>query len=173
MLLRPRVRYPSRRLLLADHLPMDQPTGRRNLTRPGTPTATPIMGAVAACEALGLKRIAVFTPYINDVNAAIQDFLGERGIEVVRLTGLGLTNDYDIAAVGEQTITDAAADLNGDDVDGVFLSCTALVSAHLIEPLEQRFAKPVLTSNQCLLWQTLRLSGYTKPISGYGRLLET
>jgi maleate isomerase len=140
--------------------------------RPGTPTATPIMGAVAACETLGLNRIAVFTPYIDAVNEPIRDFLGERGIEVDRLTGLGLTSDYDIAAVDEQTITDAAAELNGDDVDGIFLSCTALVSAHLIAPLEQRLGKPVLTSNQCLLWQSLRLSGYTKPIHGFGRLLE-
>jgi len=141
--------------------------------RPSTPTATPITGAVAACEVLGLKRIAVFTPYIDAVNDPIRDFLSERGIEVARLNGLGLTNDYDIAAVDEETITNAAADLDGDDVDGIFLSCTALTSAHLIAALEKRFAKPVLTSNQCLLWQTLRLSGYTKPIPGYGRLLET
>ena len=71
-----------------------------------------------------------------------------------------------------QTIIEAAKELNGDDVDGLFLSCTALNTAGLIKPLEQRFGKPVLTSNQCLLWQSLRLAGDRTPINGYGRLFD-
>ena len=140
--------------------------------RPGTPAATPITGAVEACAALGLERIAVFTPYIDAVNDTIRNFLAERGIEVARLTGLGLTSDYDIGDVPTQTIIEAAKELNGDDVDGLFLSCTALNTAGLIKPLEQRFGKPVLTSNQCLLWQSLRLAGDRTPINGYGRLFD-
>jgi maleate isomerase len=64
------------------------------------------------------------------------------------------------------------AKVNNSEVEGVFISCTALRAAGTIEPIEEKIGKPVITSNQALLWDALRLGGYNKVIPGYGELME-
>ena len=56
--------------------------------------------------------------------------------------------------------------------EAVFVSCTALRTSAIIEELEQALGKPVVTSNQALVWHSLRLSGYDDAVEGYGQLLH-
>ena len=42
----------------------------------------------------------------------------------------------------------------------------------VLDKLEQTIKKPVLSSNQTLIWDTIRSIGYKSPIKGYGKLLE-
>ena len=44
--------------------------------------------------------------------------------------------------------------------------------SRIIEELEQDLSKPVVTSNQALVWHALRLSGYQDAVNGYGSLLK-
>jgi len=44
-------------------------------------------------------------------------------------------------------------------------------SVEVIDALEQRTGKPVVTSNQASAWVALRAVGATQPIRGFGRLL--
>jgi maleate isomerase len=57
-------------------------------------------------------------------------------------------------------------------VDGVFVSCTSLRVADIVEELEAELGKPVTSSNHALAWHCLRLSGYTEPVPGFGRLFR-
>ncbi|MDX6330283.1 MAG: maleate isomerase, partial [Streptomycetaceae bacterium] len=57
------------------------------------------------------------------------------------------------------------------EAEGYFLSCTALRSAEIIEELEAELGKPVVTSNQAMVWHALRTGGVADPVPGYGRLL--
>jgi maleate isomerase len=56
--------------------------------------------------------------------------------------------------------------------DALFISCTALPVLDILNKLESKVLKPVLSSNQALIWDTLRSIGYKSPIKGYGKLLE-
>ena len=51
-------------------------------------------------------------------------------------------------------------------------SCTALPVLDILEKLEKKLRKPVLSSNQVLIWESLRNTGYKKSIKGFGRLLR-
>ena len=58
------------------------------------------------------------------------------------------------------------------NVDALFISCTALPVLNILSKLEVKLKKLVLSSNQTLIWDTIRSTGYKSPINGYGKLLE-
>jgi maleate isomerase len=52
------------------------------------------------------------------------------------------------------------------------VSCTDLRALEVVEALEARLSKPVLTSNQVTMWALLRALGSKPDIAGFGRLLR-
>jgi maleate isomerase len=137
--------------------------------RPATSTADAI---VAAIRALGSRRIALITPYIDAVVEREVAFLEQCGLEVVRRTGSGLVEGKAMSAVepGEwyrQTMdqADCGADL-------YFLSCTAIRVFSIIADLERDLGAPVLTSNQAMVWHCLREAGLQDRIPALGRLFS-
>ena len=94
------------------------------------------------------------------------------GFELVTAGALGQPGDYEINRVAPPSITEAARELGTADVDGLFISCTGLRVAALIDDIEQDIGKPVVTSNQAQAWHALRLAGIDEPALGRGRLFE-
>ena len=140
--------------------------------RPGLACTAPIIAALAAFQALGIRRIGLLTPYIEEVDLAIAAWLEERDVAVPALASFDLLSDSDMARVPPADIARAAVGLDRPGLDAVFVSCTALRTWPVIEEIEQRLGKPVITSHQALLWHALRLAGYDAPIRGFGRLLK-
>lgn len=140
--------------------------------RPGVAVTTPITGAEAAFRALGVQRIAVLTPYVDEVNELVADYLEGSGFSVTALSSFGLDTDIRMSTVPPEAIERAALDIDIGDAEALFICCTALRSVSTIAPLEQRLGLPVVSSNQAMLWEMLRASGYTRPIPGHGRLLN-
>jgi len=58
------------------------------------------------------------------------------------------------------------------DVDSIFTSCGALRSLYIVDRLEQKLGKPVICSNQAMIWDALRLAGINDRIDDYGRLMR-
>ena len=56
------------------------------------------------------------------------------------------------------------------DADALFISCTALPAMSIIEKLEKKINKFVLSSNQALIWDTLVNIGKNKSVKGFGKL---
>jgi maleate isomerase len=140
---------------------------------PGIGVATPITGAIQAIRHLNVSNIAILAPYLQDTSENVFQYFRNEGLNVISSKALNIASDYDIADVDEQTIIDACEELDGSEAEAIFLSCTGLTASHLIDELENRHAKPVLTSNQCLLWQCLKICGYpTEAVTGYGRLFQ-
>lgn len=98
--------------------------------------------------------------------------LENAGFEVARIKGLNLERDSDMIRVRPDFIADYAASLDGPDVDTIFISCGALRSLDIIDQLEQKLGKPVICSNQAMIWDVLRLAGIGDKIAGYGRLMR-
>jgi maleate isomerase len=124
----------------------------------GAPTAVTTSGAViAAAHALGLKKVAVVTPYDEAVGAKLRAYLNDAGLEVTAHNDMGLTGriwtvPYEItAAVARRTAQGGG--------DAVFLSCTNLRTYDLIASLEQELGIPVLTANQVTMWAVLAAAG--------------
>jgi maleate isomerase len=71
----------------------------------------------------------------------------------------------------EQWVRETLA-LRDPAADAYFISCTTIRSTDVIERIERELGKPVVTSNQGMLWSALRDAGIDEPIAGYGRLLR-
>ena len=65
-----------------------------------------------------------------------------------------------------------ARSIDRPDADAVFISCGAMRSLEVIEQIEQSLGKPVICSNQAMIWECLRLAGIDDKIPGYGSLLS-
>ena len=59
---------------------------------------------------------------------------------------------------------------DSEDADALFISCTALPVLNIIDRLEKKLSKPVLSSNQTLIWDTLEKIGKNNNIKGFGSL---
>lgn len=140
--------------------------------RPGVAVVTPINAALAAFRALGVERISLLTPYIDEVNQAMREYVQTRGVDVLNIGGFCLDNDFDMARLPPAAIEEAAVEICDDQADALFISCTAIRSAETVERLESRLSKPVFTSNQCMFWESVRRAGYQVPIEGHGQLLR-
>ena len=140
----------------------------RNATR--TQVATTATSTLAAMRALGLRRIALFSPYVTATHAHEVDFLEETGLSIVggRCLGLSGSDEY-LAVTPDDWLGIVSAETPGG-ADGVFLSCTNIHTPEVIEPLEGLLGRPVVTSNQAVLWHALRLRGIDDELTGLGRL---
>lgn len=140
--------------------------------RPGIPCITPISATVAALEVFGIKKIAVLTPYIDSINQQVGEAFAGLGLDVRRFHSFKLISDLDMANLSPQSILQGAVEVDSKDIDAVFISCTAIRAVDVVDTIEQKIGKPVITSIQAMFWQCLRTAGYRQPIQGYGRLLE-
>lgn len=141
-------------------------------TRPGVPVVTPPDAAVAGFAALRARRIALVTPYLEETTAPMAAYFTGRGLDVVRAACLGIADDRDIARVSAATIVAAAEAADGLDVEAVFLSCTALPAIGVLDAIEARLGKPVISSNQALIWRLLHHAGVAAPADAPGRLFK-
>ncbi len=142
--------------------------------RPGVACTTPITAAIAGLQALGTRRIALLTPYVEEVNQMLRRFIEERGIQVPVMGSFNHENDNEVARIAPASIKDAVHELARErGVEGVFVSCTSLRVADIAEELEAELGIPVTSSNHALAWHCLRLAGYREPVPGFGRLFRT
>jgi maleate isomerase len=151
----------------------DKVFARIREARPGIACTTPITAAVAGLTALGARRIALLTPYIEDVNQMLRQFIEARGLAVPVMGSFNHENDIEVARISQESIKQAVRHLvAAERVDAVFVSCTSLRVASIAEALESEVGVPVTSSNHALAWHCLRLAGYSEPVPGFGRLFR-
>lgn len=139
-------------------------------------TGLPVSMGADACarafDALGVRTIAVLTPYqpVGDKN--VVRFFEESGYRVKRIKGLKCESPVKIAHVSEAELRAGLQELDGDDIDGVIQVGTNLAMANLAAQAEVWLNKPVIAINTAIYWNALRASGITDKVSGFGALLE-
>jgi maleate isomerase len=149
----------------------EQVFARIREARPDIAATTPITGALAACRALDVKRIALLTPYVREINDWMGAYIAERGVAVVRIGSFEHQNDNEVARIDGASLRAAVLALGEDpNVDAVFVSCTSLRLAAQIPALEAAIGKPVLSSNYAMAWHALRLAGVDDVLPALGRL---
>lgn len=100
-------------------------------------------------RAIDPRKIAVFTPYTEDLTNNIASSLGEAGYPPVKAVGMGIRRNLDIGRVPpSEVIRFVESQLKGCSPDCVFLSCTNWRSVEAIEPLQRKLGMPIVTSNQ-------------------------
>jgi len=141
--------------------------------RPDAACTTPITGAIAGLKAMNCRRIALLTPYVESVNQMLRCYIEDRGVGVPVMGSFNHENDNEVACISQDSIRNAVRALMEEpDVDGVFVSCTSMRVASIVEPMEAEFGRPVTSSNHAMAWHCLRLAGITEPMPGWGRLFR-
>ncbi len=138
---------------------------------PGARTTSLITGVIRGLRAVGARKIVVGTPYLDEINRRERDYLQAAGFDVLDIQGLNIENDSDMVRVTPAFLREFALSLDRPDADAVFLSCGALRTLDVVGSLEAETGKPVVCSNQAMIWDTLRIAGVDDRMAGYGRLL--
>ena len=142
----------------------DEEISQRIQRATGIRATTTSTGTVNALRKLGVKRVAVATPYSEEINQKLREFLEGNGFEVVSMRGLG-KSDVPVA-----TVYRFVRELDEPSAEGVFISCTNFCPTGIIEPLEQDLGKPVVTAIQATMWEALNLAGVRPQLPGLGCL---
>ena len=150
----------------------DRVFGELSKGAPNAKTTSLISGVLRALRQVGAKRVSVATPYLDEINEREVTYMEDAGFEVCEIRGLNLEKDSDMIRVRPDAIAELAASVDRPDADAVFISCGALRSIDIVDALEQRLGKPVICSNQAMMWDCLRLAGIADRIEGFGRLLR-
>ena len=138
--------------------------------KPKAKLTTPSSAAIKALKKLDVKKIAIFTPYSKKLNDEVVSYFGNEGFEITSNSYLDIKADYDIGKVEQEFLYDTLSKIEMNDADALFISCTALPVLNIIEKLEKKIHKPVLSSNQALIWNTLEEIGKNENIKGFGKL---
>lgn len=139
--------------------------------RSGLPVTTGASACRAALRELGVRRIAVFSPYQPVADREVGRFFTEAGFEVAAITGLRCPTAMDIARVEAATIRRTVDELDGPDVEAIVQVGTNLSFVEQAAALEEELGKPVVAINAATLWLALREHGFEDRVQGKGRLL--
>jgi maleate isomerase len=144
------------------------------LARAGAPRATTTITAIQrAFDALGAKRIVLITPYSASTTEHEAEFLRQAGYDVLSAKGFALAGSDAYCATPAQHWRDHTIEAARPDADAYLISCANISVFGVIEDVERRLARPVVTSNQAVIWDALRLIDWPDCRSCPGRLFTT
>jgi len=139
------------------------------VTVPCISTSTAV---IKALREMKIRKVMFLAPYEQWLTQKGFEFLESNGFEVVGSKHLNITDLQVMAGITSEKIVELAKKEIDKNCDGLFISCTAFKGMGAAEQLEKDLGIPVVTSNQATLWLLLKLSGYNKPINGFGSLLK-
>lgn len=135
----------------------------------GLPSTTTSTTAVEALRLLGVTRVAVLSPHVDELNERLRGFLGGHGLDVVHMRGLNKLRG--IEDIPQEDIYELVAQLvDRPEADGIFISCTGMRTSNIIARLEDATGKPVVSAMQATIWGTLRLADVPAERPGLGSL---
>jgi maleate isomerase len=153
----------------------DGPPGARRLRdeiakATNTPSTTTILSVVRALRASGLRRIVHVCPFTPEFGADEAAFLHAEGFELIASRGLNFTDARVAAKLLPRDICDIAAHLDQPEAEGIFLACANVRAMEATAELQQRLGKPVVTSNQAVLWDLLDTIGHADAVNFVARV---
>ncbi len=103
--------------------------------------------SAAICKT-GRHRVAVLTPYVDELNAKIRSSLGSDGLEILDIEGFGIADCFRLAEPTPREIADRAVKLvERARPEVLFLSCTNFRALEAVDAIESVTGIPVVTSN--------------------------
>jgi len=150
----------------------DEVVTRRMSAGAGVPAITSAQAVGRAVRALGARRIAIVSPYSEEVNQrAARYFSAKHGIEAVALEGFGASDSYAIGQLDPENARDAFGRIDRPEIEVFVVPGGNFPTMTAIAAWEQEFAKPVVTTNQASFWAMLRAFDTGDRLPTFGRLL--
>ncbi|MFQ5692310.1 MAG: hypothetical protein ACE5IM_04615 [Nitrospinota bacterium] len=157
-------------------LVMEAGWGERRVARiregSGLPATTGALAMLDALKALGVRRVALATPYPESLHRRAGPFFERNGHPCAGDANLPISDPADVGKVPPSRVYDLLKSADRPDAEALLLLATDIRSIEALQALEDELRKPVLSTNACLMWKVMRLTGVDAPIEGYGRLLS-
>ena len=141
--------------------------------KPEAEVTTPSTASIKALKRFNLNKIAIFTPYPKKLNDEVIDFFKKENFQITSNSYFDIASDIDIGKVDANYLYDVLSKMDLKGADALFISCTALPALSIIDKLEKKLGKIVLSSNQVLIWDTLEKIGENDSINGFGKLFSS
>ena len=139
----------------------------------GAQTVTAAGSLFQALQVIGATNIGFASPYVPNINDMAIDFLERSGIKTIARSEVQETLDNDgQGGLKPDRVYELGCGAEHKNADAIVLSCTDMRSVEVIDALEERLGKPVITSNQAMLFTCLQKLQMTDVIDGYGSLLR-
>ena len=156
--------------IAAGHSSIEQ---KVKLAKPEAKVTTPSTAAIKALKKLKIKKLSIFTPYSKKLNDEVVEFFKKESFNVTSNSYFGIESDFDIGKVDQNYLFEVLSKIDLNGADALFVSCTALPVLAIIDKLERKLNKVVLSSNQALIWDTLENIGKNNSIKGFGKLFNS
>lgn len=140
----------------------------------GVPCTTMSHAIVSALKELGIRRVAVATSYIDELNDRLVAYLTQAGFTVTAIEGMSITGVKEVGEVSTEALVRLSHEVVARDrsADGVFISCGGLLTLDAIRQLERELELPVTASSPAGFWDVVRLAGVPPRSPGFGRLFQ-
>ena len=142
-------------------------------SKPKSKLTTPSTASINALKKFKIKNIAVFTPYPKKLNNEVVEFFKKNKFTVTANSYFNISSDIDIGKVNNQYLFKVLSQMKLNGAQALFISCTALPALSILEKLEKKLGVLVFSSNQTLIWDTLKSIGIKNKIKGFGKLLRS
>ncbi|GAB2742567.1 aspartate/glutamate racemase family protein [Streptomyces bullii] len=143
------------------------------MTRAGAvPSVTTSGALLEALTELGVRRVALVTPYTVSVTRALERYVAQAGVTVTGRAYMGLTRHIwnvryrEVVEMARRAVRDGPG-----PAQALFLSCTNLPTYDVIPQLEAELRIPVISANQVTMWAALRRLG-TRAVGPYQALID-
>lgn len=128
---------------------------------------------IAGVKAVGAAKVGFSSPYLGEINEQAMAFLAENGIETVRCADVGRElGNYGQGELTPDEVFDLACQADHPDAQAIVLSCTDMRSVEAIERVEAKLGKPVVTSNQAMMFCLMRALNLPRHDRMPGRLFN-
>jgi maleate isomerase len=127
--------------------------------RPATTAAAATIGAI---RAVGASRIGIATPYTQRIGALVGPFFESFGLQPLTVQNLNTADSRELWKTSPDTVFDLALSVDSADAEAICILATDLPTAGVIDVIAAAVKKPVVTTNQAILWQCLSLAGVTR-----------
>lgn len=138
--------------------------------RSGLDAVTATSSMVLSLKALGIKKVALATPYWRELDEKLLAYFAAGEVKVVHIESLQLDNWEAMNNQPADAVYRLVKRADHPDAEGLLILSTNLPTFEVLQTLEQDLRKPVVSTNQGMIWVACRRLGIRDSLEGYGRL---
>ena len=141
--------------------------------RTGIPATTAVLALNELLALRDIRRLALVTPYTDDVQQRIVANYAALGIEVVAERHLDIRVNHDFALVDPQRLHTLMREVAAARPQAITTFCTNLRAAALAPQVESALGIPLLDTVSTTVWGLLRAAGADPAqVTGWGELFQ-
>ncbi|MHC3003315.1 maleate cis-trans isomerase family protein [Gordonia sp. GN26] len=121
---------------------------------------------------LGVKKIAVVTPYMKPLTETVCEYIAHEGFTVVDSLSLEVADNLEVGRLNPENLIEHVKKVDTSDADALVLSaCVQMPSLPVLDTVQQQFDIPVLTASAATTWRILNRLGLDPVVPRAGALL--